>query len=209
MSKSEASEKKRSFQCRYPEHRGTPHLSGIESELAGKAILVFDNSQDRQSAQGLPLGVDDEPVALDLARFGVVGLHTQKEANRRPPGRNGYRGKIETSGRTPRLFQRLHVSRSAHCRTGVSSRLRSPAEVAAFLTERTSRSTWRTTTSISAETTKRRRRRPLDGKPRGVHVRSRSTSTMRTRFRYPRPRARPALIDNLGARRRRSPGSPT
>jgi hypothetical protein len=29
----------------------------------------------REAAQGLPLGVDDVPVALDLSRLGGVGLH--------------------------------------------------------------------------------------------------------------------------------------
>ena len=53
-----------------------------ERRLALAAQAVGDHG--RETAQGLPLGVDDEPVALNLARFGAVGLHTEK-------GRTGVR----------------------------------------------------------------------------------------------------------------------
>src|SRR5690242_8461034 len=53
-----------------------------ERRLALAAQTVGDHG--RETAKGLPLGVDDEPVALNLARFGAVGLHTEK-------GRTGVR----------------------------------------------------------------------------------------------------------------------
>src|SRR3954468_6166318 len=37
----------------------------------------------RQTAEGLPLGVDDEPVALAVRGFGDVGLHSQSGRGRR------------------------------------------------------------------------------------------------------------------------------
>src|SRR6266550_8176094 len=43
----------------------------------------------RKAAQGLALGVHDVPVALNLARFGAVGLHTEKRRTRRPPRGDG------------------------------------------------------------------------------------------------------------------------
>src|SRR5205814_3420658 len=43
----------------------------------------------RETAQGLALGIHDVPVALNLARFGAVGLHTEKRRTRRPPMGDG------------------------------------------------------------------------------------------------------------------------
>src|SRR5947209_7674127 len=54
-----------------------------ERRLALAAQAVCDHG--RKTAEGLPLGVDDEPVAFDLARFGAVSLDTRK-GGQRPAG---------------------------------------------------------------------------------------------------------------------------
>src|SRR5947208_773131 len=55
----------------------------------------------REAAEGLALGVHDVPVALNLARFGAVGLHTEKRRTRRPPAVNGSRA-IQRAGSAAR-----------------------------------------------------------------------------------------------------------
>src|SRR5581483_4797219 len=58
-----------------------------EARLSLAAQALGDHG--REAAQGLPLGVDDEPVALNLARFGGIRLHAEKRRTRRPPVANG------------------------------------------------------------------------------------------------------------------------
>jgi hypothetical protein len=41
----------------------------------------------RETAQGLPLGIHDHPVALNLTGLGVVGLHEKKAADTGSAGR--------------------------------------------------------------------------------------------------------------------------
>src|SRR5437762_4407255 len=72
---------------------------GRELRLALAAQAVGDLR--RESAEGLALGVDDVPVALNLARFGAVGLHTEKRRTRRPPAANGSRA-IQRAGSAAR-----------------------------------------------------------------------------------------------------------
>ena len=57
-----------------------------EGGLALPAQAVGDLRGD--SAQGLPLGVHEIPVARDLTGLGVVSLHTEKGRTDRPPGAN-------------------------------------------------------------------------------------------------------------------------
>src|SRR5262249_18850691 len=72
---------------------------GRELRLALAAQPVGDLR--REPAQGLPLGVDDVPVALNFARFGAVGLHTEKRRTRRPPSGDGSK-RIQKAGTAAR-----------------------------------------------------------------------------------------------------------
>jgi hypothetical protein len=40
----------------------------------------------REPAERLPLGIDEEPLALDLSRLGRLGLHHRKRADSMPAG---------------------------------------------------------------------------------------------------------------------------
>src|SRR5262249_11818308 len=68
---------------------------GRELRLALAAQALGDLR--REPAKGLPLGVDDVPVALNLARFGAEGLHTERRRTRRPPSGDGSR-RIQKAG---------------------------------------------------------------------------------------------------------------
>src|SRR5438067_4018065 len=75
-----------------------------ELRLALAAQAVGDLR--REPAQGLALGVHDVPVALNLARFGAVGLHTEKRRTRRPPAVNGSRA-IQRPGSAARAAAKM------------------------------------------------------------------------------------------------------
>src|SRR5581483_3013778 len=66
-------------------------VAGVDVRREGRLALPAQALGDhrREPAQGLPLGVDDEPVALNLARFGGIRLHAEKRRTRRPPVANG------------------------------------------------------------------------------------------------------------------------
>src|SRR5262245_39559587 len=75
-----------------------------ELRLAFAAQAIGDLR--REPAQGLPLGVDDVPVALNLARFGAVGLHTEKRRTRRPPSGDGSK-RIQQAGSSARAAAKI------------------------------------------------------------------------------------------------------
>src|SRR5262245_10012558 len=67
-------------------------IAGVDVGRVLRLALAAQRVGDvrREPAQGLPLGIDDVPVALDLAGLCVPGLlHDKKVADLSPPGRNG------------------------------------------------------------------------------------------------------------------------
>src|SRR5918996_2125785 len=66
-------------------------VAGVDVRRVLRLVLAAEGVGDarRQPSEGLPLGVDDVPVARDLTRLCVPRLHEKRGQTRRPPARDG------------------------------------------------------------------------------------------------------------------------
>src|SRR5471032_3120837 len=82
----------------------------------------------RETPEGLALGIHDQPVALNLARFWVVRLHEKQGAGRGPPGGNG-------SSRQGSTWARGRVGTTPFPATQAAAKTARPAAASASGTE--------------------------------------------------------------------------